>query len=232
MRFVLGVQTCTPGGGVALSCPEHVVARTLDKSHGVVEYLMVMIQDLLREAGADSGDLEAIAVATGPGSFSGVRAGCVTAQALAHAWQVPLVAVPTFDAVAFGLAPHREPAAVLFPARTSAWYLALLDRFPDHWSYRIPPVDLERAAIIARLDVPLRLVAPADAMDEWRSLLPGLVVEAQPDGCYPTAGMVASAGRFFLQQGKRVAPDALRPHYVAPPRITSPRSRPQSFLTP
>jgi tRNA threonylcarbamoyladenosine biosynthesis protein TsaB len=66
------------------------------------------VDALLREAGVEQGELDALAVGTGPGSFTGVRIGLATARALAFALELPAAGVSTLDALAAG-APGAVP---------------------------------------------------------------------------------------------------------------------------
>lgn len=66
------------------------------------------VDALLREAGAEPGDLDAIAVGIGPGSFTGVRIGVATARGLSLALGIPVAGVSTLDALAAG-APGALP---------------------------------------------------------------------------------------------------------------------------
>ncbi|HUY58331.1 MAG TPA: tRNA (adenosine(37)-N6)-threonylcarbamoyltransferase complex dimerization subunit type 1 TsaB [Solirubrobacteraceae bacterium] len=77
---------------------------------GHAQKLLVLIQELFERAGTNWGTVDRIAVGIGPGTFTGLRIGIATAQALASATGLPLVGVSTLSALA--LAAHdRKPAA-------------------------------------------------------------------------------------------------------------------------
>lgn len=62
--------------------------------------LMSVIDDLMEKAGLKIGDIEAIAVVTGPGSFTGIRIGVATALAMRRALDIPIVALTALEVVA------------------------------------------------------------------------------------------------------------------------------------
>jgi tRNA threonylcarbamoyladenosine biosynthesis protein TsaB len=68
------------------------------KAHS--EYLTVMIQALLKTLGIKKTEIKAIAVAIGPGSYTGLRIGLSAAKGLAYALSLPLIAIPTLNALA------------------------------------------------------------------------------------------------------------------------------------
>lgn len=65
--------------------------------------LLADVDALLRQAGARPGDLDALAVGTGPGSFTSTRIGLATARGLALALDLPAAGVSTLDALAAGI---------------------------------------------------------------------------------------------------------------------------------
>lgn len=92
---------------------------------GHAERLMGIVGDVLHEAGADHADLSRIAVAVGPGSFTGIRVGVSAARGLALALGIPAVGIGTLDALA---EPHREGGGWLLAvqdARRGEFYVAL-----------------------------------------------------------------------------------------------------------
>lgn len=72
----------------------------LDLGKGHAEHLMAAIGGAMSEAGCTYRDLDAIAVAVGPGSFTGVRVGVAAARGLALALGIPAVGVTTLEALA------------------------------------------------------------------------------------------------------------------------------------
>jgi len=98
---LLAFDTATPLVGVALHDGSDVVAERvsdLPMKHG--EQLAPLIEQVLADAGTVRQDITAIAVGAGPGPFTGLRVGLVTARTLAHVLEVPVYAVCTLDVLA------------------------------------------------------------------------------------------------------------------------------------
>ncbi len=100
--LVLAFDTATPAVTVALHDGARVLAEstTLDaRRHG--ELLVPSLERVLREAGASLADVTAIVAGSGPGPYTGLRVGLMTAQALSTTTGVPAYGVCTLDAVAY-----------------------------------------------------------------------------------------------------------------------------------
>ena len=100
--MILAIDTSTRLISIALHSGRQLLAEHSWHSanqHSVE--LAPAIEKMLVNAGVSTNELQALAVAQGPGSFTGLRIGIAVAKAMALALQVPLVAVPTFDITAY-----------------------------------------------------------------------------------------------------------------------------------
>jgi tRNA threonylcarbamoyladenosine biosynthesis protein TsaB len=99
--LILAFDTATPAVTVAVHDGSGVIAHesAVDaRRHG--ELLAPSIARVLAKAGAQPGDLSALAVGTGPGPYTGLRVGLVTARVLASSLAIPVDGVCTLDIIA------------------------------------------------------------------------------------------------------------------------------------
>jgi tRNA threonylcarbamoyl adenosine modification protein YeaZ len=104
--LLLALDTSTPAVTVALHDGSAVLAQRTEvgvNRHG--ELLAPSIEYVLRTAGVTPADLTHVVAGTGPGPFTGLRVGLVTARALGDALGIPVHGVPSLDAVALQ---HRD----------------------------------------------------------------------------------------------------------------------------
>jgi tRNA threonylcarbamoyladenosine biosynthesis protein TsaB len=99
--LVLGLDTTTSSGSCALARDGRVVHEQVNNAPNAhAEHLPGDLISLLDRAGVTLSEIDAFAVATGPGSFTGLRIGIATMQGLAFAERKPLIGVSGFDALA------------------------------------------------------------------------------------------------------------------------------------
>lgn len=99
--LVLALDTTTSSGSCALARDGRIVCEQVnDAPNAHAEHLPADLMSLLERAGVSLADIDIFAVATGPGSFTGLRIGIATMQGLAFAEGKPLVGLSGFDALA------------------------------------------------------------------------------------------------------------------------------------
>jgi tRNA threonylcarbamoyladenosine biosynthesis protein TsaB len=125
--LVVGFDTATPAVSVAIHDGERVVGEAFAvdaRRHG--ELLMPMIAKVMAEAGASRADLTAVAVGVGPGPYTGLRVGVVTARVLGAVLGIPVYGVCTLDVIAAAAAAGEE-FCVATDARRKEVYWARYD---------------------------------------------------------------------------------------------------------
>jgi len=212
--LLLALDTATPAMTVALHDGARVLAgQTTVSSRGHGELLAAMIGRVLEAGGAKRTDLEAIAVGTGPGPYTGLRAGLVTARVLASALDVPAVGVCTLDVIA--------RAAV--PAAAGREFIVAADarRKELYWARYAPAGRrLGEPAVSSPAEVALAAApsaaspAPWPVAGEGPALYPELGACAIPP-CYPDAAQLAEIAAERLADGG--PPELPEPLYLRRP---------------
>lgn len=116
--ILLHIETATSVCGAAVSVNGETVAfAEIDQQNVHAERLTLLIGEALRDAGFTYQNLAGVSVSSGPGSYTGLRIGTSTAKGLCFALDVPLIAVPTLDAMAAGMQqrPEAQNADLLCP---------------------------------------------------------------------------------------------------------------------
>jgi tRNA threonylcarbamoyladenosine biosynthesis protein TsaB len=193
MPLVLAAETSTAINSVAILRDDALLAEAvIDGRRLHSERLLPTVDWLLGEAGLTLRDIELLAVATGPGSFTGLRIGAATWKGLALANDLPLVAVPTLDAMT-RLCPCAPAShlAVVLDARMKEVFAAVY-RFEG--GRRIKVIQDQACSIDALLDqivaldglsgAPLSLMG--DGADLYRESIlsrwPGAAIAAPAQG--------------------------------------------------
>jgi tRNA threonylcarbamoyladenosine biosynthesis protein TsaB len=129
---ILAIDTTGKTVTAALASEDAVIGEVFingDQNHSIT--LMPMIEYLLGGARMAVSDLTHIACSAGPGSFTGLRIGAATAKALAYAADIPIVAVPTLDALAYNISDAQSVIVPIMDARRRQVYTAYYERRPE-----------------------------------------------------------------------------------------------------
>ncbi|WP_131742061.1 tRNA (adenosine(37)-N6)-threonylcarbamoyltransferase complex dimerization subunit type 1 TsaB [Actinomadura roseirufa] len=179
------------------------------------ELLTPSIARVLAEAGAAPETLSAIAVGVGPGPYTGLRVGLITARAMGEALGVPVHGFCTLDVIAWATR-RDEPFAVATDARRKEVYWARYDTFGSRVSGPAvgPPGDVREGA-------------PGDlpVVGEGAALYPEVLGGADPEPLLPTAASLAelAVSRLSGLPGPELLPP--EPLYLRRPDAKEPGPR-------
>lgn len=227
--LVLGIDTTTPAGCVGLADSQGILAEEMvysEETHS--ERLMPAVDRLLTAVGRKIEDVQGIAVAKGPGSFTGARIGVTTAKTLAQVLKVPLVGLSTLEVLALGVWPHRGFICPVIDARHLRGYYAL---FRVSGEDQVDPVLIKEweedvdafTGIASRLKVleePLILVGNGvfPYRDRWQEMLNKGAIIPPAVFHFPRGGSVACLGRLKLKEGVEDNLWELKPIYLKRPQ--------------
>lgn len=234
---VLALDTTRRDGSIALIDEGRVVeARRGDASRTHAERLPQDILALLDAHGMESSDIDLFAVASGPGSFTGLRIGIATIQGLAFVHRRRVVAVSALEALAHAAALDLEAGAIVgvwMDAQRQEVFSAL---------YRVAPAPPFDATRLTELEAPA-VRDPGATLSAWAPSLDGRVVfvgdgaaqygdrvrSAQPEatvlGSPILAGTIGLIAVSRATAGQTLEPAAVRPLYVRRPDAEIDRDR-------
>ncbi len=126
-RMILALNTSTPQFSIALLGMDGTLAAELVLAPGGKKFggFMPAVNDLLTASDALPGNIAALAVASGPGSFTGLRVGLSTAKGLCHGLGIPIIGVPSLKALAGQLPRADIPLCPLITSRKGEIFAAL-----------------------------------------------------------------------------------------------------------
>jgi tRNA threonylcarbamoyladenosine biosynthesis protein TsaB len=152
---ILAVDTALGACSVALLGDERMLThRCVVMERGHAEALAPMVEDVMRESGVALGELDRLAVTTGPGTFTGQRVGLAFMRGLRVALKIPLIGITTLDAMAAAALAETGAAyaAALHDAKRGEVYFGLSSRDGVLIAPRLIP--LEDAVVAIRGCVP------------------------------------------------------------------------------
>lgn len=127
-QLILALDASQPSGSIALWSADSLIYSALfDISVTHSETLMPQVDQALRFCGCQPSDLQAVLLANGPGSFTGLRIGLATAKGIAYALKIPLRVFSSLKLAALPRAQCGKPILSVIDARMKEVYAALWD---------------------------------------------------------------------------------------------------------
>ena len=217
--LLLAFETSAKSCSAALHDGKGLLAESYQNS-GLThsQTLMVMAEDLLKVCGKSAADVTHLAVAAGPGSFTGVRIGVSAAKGFAWGAELPVYGVSTLEAMALGLGVMDGHICCCMDARRKQVYNAIflaenghLTRVCEDRAISLEELQEE----LAHIDGPIYLVGDGAELT-MRTLgaeVPGLVLPPEHRRHQRASG-VALAAIGAMERGESADGAALQPNYL------------------
>lgn len=213
---ILGISSATKIVSIGLIDDEKVLAETM-----VSDIQAERIMFYVKEAGVEPKQIEGVAVAVGPGSYSGLRGGLATAKSLAQTLNVPLVGVSTLEAIAYNLVDIEGTMAVILDAKADEYNFALfgakgkLKRLTDDLVLKLDHM-IDK---LSKITGEIYLVGNLTGIRDRVSGIKENFHFAEDVHCHPYGVNVAKLGLLKIKAGQTDDPLKLVPHYSHKPNI-------------
>ncbi len=215
----LAIDTCGPVLGVALRLGGEVRVRTERVVRGSETRLVPWARALCAEAGIGLGDLTGIAVAQGPGAFTGLRVGLATASGLALGLGIPLWGGSSLDSRARRVEAAGHGVLALLDARKGRVYARW---FPATGAPGAPG-DLPPEEALAACEG--AFLATGEGALVYRDRVEAAGGRVVADADHPAVDVLAAMGEEAMARGEGRDPVEVRPLYLRAPDARPPGRR-------
>ncbi|MCH5268410.1 MAG: tRNA (adenosine(37)-N6)-threonylcarbamoyltransferase complex dimerization subunit type 1 TsaB [Lachnospiraceae bacterium] len=217
---ILGIDSSGLVASAAVLSEGSIVAEfTVNNKQTHSQTLLPMIEQVINMSGISLEELDAIAVASGPGSFTGLRIGASTAKGLGLALEKPIIPVPTLEGLAYRLAGMDGVVCPLMDARRNQVYTGIF-RVQDH---RLQVVSEQKAVDIHEMIQELnelgeKVTLLGDGVPVQRETLQEELTvpwqEAPVHLSRQSAAAVVALAAIYWKEGKIETADEHRPEYL------------------
>jgi len=218
---ILAIETSTMLGGIAVMDESSLIVESrLNVKSTHSERLMTEIEHCLKQANINISDIDVFAVATGPGSFTGLRIGLSTVKGFSYATGKPIVSVPTLEAFAWNFPYSKYPVCPMLDARKKEVYAALFEwknegfaKIVDEAS--IDPVELSKKLLRMSYD---GFICAGEGVvlyrDKIKEILGSKALFPMPEKSVPSPANVAALGLKKALLKEFSEPVSLAPMYI------------------
>lgn len=219
---ILAIETSTMLGGIAIMDESMLIAESrLNVRSTHSERLMTEIEHCLKQSGIKISDIDAFAVATGPGSFTGLRIGLSTVKGFSYATGKQIVSVPTLEALAWNFPYSKYPVCTMLDARKKEVYAGLFKWEEENFIRLInetsaKPEEFIRNSLSVTRDEGFVFAGEGVALyrDKIIEVLGEKAIFASPEKTVPSPANVAVLGLKKAKAGEFSEPMTLTPIYI------------------
>lgn len=205
---ILAWDTSTRVLSVALFDGATKVASS-DLSPMPSDSLIPVVERLLRKHRWTIHHIGCLAVGLGPGSFTGLRVGVMSAQIIGAVAKVPLVGISSLEAVAFGVRRFQKPIAVVQDARKNQIYAGLYQFTNEKTKIILKPILTTREYLLTRVEEGTLFVGDASSQFQQE-------IQFDERYFYPKAEFIARLAAGRIAARKFIQPENLKPLYLHP----------------
>ncbi len=188
------------------------------KTHS--QTLLPMLEEIVKMTETDKESFDALAVAAGPGSFTGLRIGSATVKGLALAWNIPVIAVPTLEGLAYNVWGTDRLICPIMDARRKQVYTGLYSfNSDDRLETIMDQTPMDIADLIDQLNERgEKVIFVGDGIDVYADVLKEKMTAdyafAPAHMNKQRAGSVAAAAQVRYAAGQYEEGDTFAPEYL------------------
>jgi len=194
MSLLLNIDTATDIAIISIAKDGYILQEAINKEQkDHASFLHTAIKSTCKKAGVSLNQLNAIAVAAGPGSYTGLRVGMASAKGLCYALNIPLIAIGTLDVIAWQMINETKnlesPLPVIFcpmiDARRMEVFTAMFEN--DLQSVLKPCALVLEPQLFANFLLTNKIVFSGNGSTKWKEICRAenaIFVEGQPNPLY------------------------------------------------
>lgn len=218
--MILAIDSSSIVSSVAIVKEDTLIAEyTINVKKTSSQTLLPMIDEIFRMTGMDKKEIKAIAVTSGPGSFTGLRIGAATAKGLALALGVDIISVPTVEAMAYNYNYCNKLICPIMDARRNQVYTGIYQCEDEQLEEIMPQCAISIDELMERLlELKQKVVFIGDGIPVFKEY----IMERMGNQCFfakqhsdrQKAGALGAIAWEKYKRGEMVSADTFAPEYL------------------
>jgi tRNA threonylcarbamoyladenosine biosynthesis protein TsaB len=214
MPKILSLDSSTEACSCALSIDGTIIESFEIIPRGHTRHILSMIQSLMQQQGLGYGDLDALALGAGPGSFTGLRIATGVAQGIAFGADLPLVPVSTLASMAWQKRHDFPVIMACLDARINELYWAVYQSGADSLTLQGKEKLTRPEQVLSNNDRRLYAVGNGMAFLDKMPKQTQNLIDACETEIYPRAAAIAELAAIYLREGRTLDPADFSPIYL------------------